>query len=93
MKLYAVTIFSCNNAATPLVLCQVRDTASFGVSYSNDKCLLCHIVRQFTIKEVLMFVSREVMRRTEPGAPQTIEHQAVDDQPDTRFQVHAFGTY
>jgi synaptobrevin family protein YKT6 len=62
MKVYSITIFKWKEKSPPVLLSSCYDLSSFG------------FFQRSTVREVLLFASREVVERTQPGVRQTVSH-------------------
>jgi len=62
MKVYSIILFKWREKESPLVLSSVYDLSFFGY------------FQRSTVRQVLLFASREVVQRTRPGDRQTVLH-------------------
>jgi len=75
MKIYSIIIFGLAGTR-PNVLSQARDINEFG------------IFKQSTVKEFLLFASREVIARTQPKETQSITQNSKDIEKKFIIHVH-----
>jgi synaptobrevin family protein YKT6 len=77
MKITNITILKYNGAdADPYVLGIASDLASFGY------------FERPTVREMLTFVSRTIIRRTETGQRQSVQHEGARSNPSNTPNPH-----